>query len=751
MFMSEILSPVGSIEAFYSAINGGCNAVYLGVKKFNARAYANNFSIEELKLLVEYAHLRNVKVYVTMNTIIYDQELDEAYQIVDQLANIHVDAIIVQDLAILKYIVDNYKTIEAHASTQMGIDDLMGASVIKQLGATRIVFARETPIEVLKDIKNNLNIEIETFVHGALCVSYSGNCLMSSFIGKRSGNRGRCAGCCRQVYTLKDTTNNKFITSGYLLSMKDLNVSTNLKELDFVDSLKIEGRMKEPYYVYEVTKFYSDLLHNKKVDYEDINKVFNRTYTKGFLFNETSKNITNIDRPNNYGYEIGYVVKQNKNTIWIKLFKPLKKGDQIRIESKSLYEEISLPINKMFDANFKECDLNDKLAIISCNKDIKIGSKVYKTKDIDFVSKIEKELKSDKDIKLDIEFNFNAKINEYFSLEVIYQDIHIKKTSNVLVEKSINNSVTKENIVRQLSKLNDTPYRLKNIRIDIDDNCFISLKSINELRRDVIASLNEFRLKKDVIKTTPKKIDVRKRNIIKPEICVQVSNIDQYNFVKKLGIKHIYFDNIINRNNPTYIEAKNEMLIGGFGSIKRYENCGSILVSDYSFNVSNYQSVAILSSLGVDRITLSLEINKEQINAIVSNYFKCYNTYPNLELIVYGKTRLMHTKYCLLKRLNLCGQCKKSKFIIKDKFEEFPLSFNNDCTMNVHNSKTLNIISDIKKLNGINYFRLVFTNETNEEIKQIITNFTKIINFDEQIDTFNGKTQTRGHFNKSAI
>lgn len=751
MFMSEILSPVGSIDAFYSAINSGCDAVYLGVKKFNARAYANNFSIEELKPLVEYAHLRNVKVYVTMNTIIYDDELKEAYETIDQLANIHVDAIIVQDLAILKYIVDNYKSIEAHASTQMGIDDFMGASLVKQLGATRIVFARETPIETLKEIKNNLDIEIETFVHGALCVSYSGNCLMSSFIGKRSGNRGRCAGCCRQVYTLKDITNNKTISSGYLLSMKDLNVSSNLKELNFVDSLKIEGRMKEPYYVSRVTKFYKDLLNNKPVNQDDINKVFNRTYTKGFLFNETSENISNINRPNNFGYEIGYVAKQNKNTIWIKLFKPLKQGDQIRIETTNLYEEISLPINKMFDANFKECESNDKLAIVSCYKDVKIGSKVYKTKDIDFVLNTDSILKNNEDIKLGIDFIFEAKIDEPISLKVIYKDIQVKKMSEFKVEKSINASVTKENIKKQLSKLNDTPYKLNNLYIDIDDNCFIPLKSINELRRNAIEELNKIRLKKDVIKAKPSTLNLKNYGIHKPEICVQVSNKEQYDLVKELGIKHIYFDNVINRNHATYIEPKKEMLIGGLGSIKKYQGSGSILISDYSFNVSNYQSVAILSNLGVDRITLSLEINKDQINNIVENYYKDYNVYPNLELIVYGKSKLMHTKYCLLKRLDLCGQCKKNKFVLKDKFEEFPLSFNDDCTMNIFNSKTLNILSSVNKLKGINYFRLVFTNESNKKIKQIITNFQKMINNELIIDTFDGKTDTRGHFIKSAI
>ena len=263
---NELLSPAGTITSFYAAISSGANAIYLGIKKFNARAYASNFSLEELKELVKFAHLRNVKIYVTMNTILYDEELIEAFKIIDELALINVDAIIVQDLALLNYITNKYNSLKAHASTQMGIDDIYGVKFLKNIGVSRIVFARETPLDVLKNIKNNLDVEIEVFIHGALCVAYSGNCLMSSMIGERSGNRGKCAGCCRQVYSLVDKTNNKVIKTGYLLSMKDLNTSNYINELNFIDSFKIEGRMKEPNYVGGVTYLYRRLLDKEEIN-----------------------------------------------------------------------------------------------------------------------------------------------------------------------------------------------------------------------------------------------------------------------------------------------------------------------------------------------------------------------------------------------------------------------------------------------------------------------------------------------------
>lgn len=746
---NELLSPAGTITSFYAAISSGANAIYLGIKKFNARAYASNFSLEELKELVKFAHLRNVKIYVTMNTILYDEELIEAFKIIDELALINVDAIIVQDLALLNYITNKYNSLKAHASTQMGIDDIYGAKFLKNIGVSRIVFARETPLDVLKDIKNKLDVEIEVFIHGALCVAYSGNCLMSSMIGERSGNRGKCAGCCRQVYSLIDKTNNKVIKTGYLLSMKDLNISNYINESTFIDSFKIEGRMKEPNYVGGVTYLYRRLLDKEEINKEDFNKVFNRTYTKGFMLNETSENITNVIKPNNFGYEIGKVVKINKDTIWIKLTNKLTKGDQIRIDTNNLYDEVILQVNKLFDANFKEATSLDKIAIISCNHKVDINAKVYKIKDFIFNEKINQILTNKEYKKLPINLIFVAKVQQNLKIQLFFEDYKIEEELDYKVEKSLTYPTTKENIYNQLSKLNDTPYYLNSLEILMDENVFIPIKLINELRRKVVEKLNSLRLDFKVSLKDQKKIKVKSYQLKKPTITVQVSSLKQYEVVKKLGINHIYFNNIVLRNNPSYVNDQ-EILIGGYGAIEKYHNQNKTLVADYSFNVSNYLDVALLSSFDVDRITLSTEINKEHINNLVNNYFNEFNTYPNLELIVYGRTKLMHTKYCLLKRLGLCGECKNKQFSLKDKFEQFPISFNADCSMNIYNSKIFNILDDVKFLNGINYYRLVFTNESEEEIINIINSFKNILDNKETSKTFDSKTNTRGHFIKSA-
>lgn len=745
---NELLAPVGSPAAFYAAISSGCNAIYLGLDKFSARAYATNFNLDNLKEYVDYAHLRNVKVFVTMNTVLYDRELNDAYDTVDQLAKIGVDAIIVQDLALVNYIVNHYKSLEAHASTQIGIDDFYSAKVMKDMGVQRVVFTRETSLKDMKEIKRKLNIDIEAFIHGALCVCYSGNCLMSSMIGDRSGNRGRCAGCCRQVYTLVDMNSYQNIKTGYLLSMKDLNTSDFIKDMDFVDSYKIEGRMKEPLYVAGVTSTYRKILDNEKVDIDNLNKVFNRTYTKGFMNGETSANITNIERPNNYGFEIGRVVKVHNNKIWIKLFKTLNKGDQIRVESKNVFEEISIPVLKLFDASFNAIESSDKTVIVdSRDYKIDINAKVYKTKDIKFVNDTEKKLNKNEDYKkISVNMELTGKIGEQLLLKIEYQNFKAyAKAENVALE-ALSKPTTEEKIYTQLSKLNNTPYQLGELKLNLDENIFIPLKELNELRRKAISNLDSVRLHKKVGLNKPKAVVPLKCDLINPEITVQVYTQEQFEAAKELGIKHIYFKNFVRRNNENYVNEYDEILFGGIGAIEYYKSKNKVLVSDYSLNVTNYETVAILSSKGVNRITLSNEICKDDINNLVRDYFDKYQTYPNLELIVYGRTCLMHSKYCPLKRLNMCGKCKTDKYALKDKFASFPITFNDDCTTNIWNSKTLNNIDEINSLSGVNYFRLVFTTESKKQTKEIISQFIEKLKGNDDSSSFDKQKDTHGHF-----
>lgn len=258
--MTELLAPAGNMEALRAAVSNGCDAVYLGLEKFGARAYSDNFTIDSLAEAIRYAHLRDVKIYVTMNTIVFEDEICDMRQQLDALNGIGVDGIIVQDLAVFDYVAANFADMEVHCSTQMGVDDLEGTMLLKEMGADRVVLAREVDLADVKKIRKAAKIPIEVFVHGALCVSYSGNCLMSGLIGYRSGNRGRCVGSCRKPYELLERESGRSYGTSYLLSMKDLNTIDHIEDLKSIDSLKIEGRMKEPAYVANVVKRYRKAL-----------------------------------------------------------------------------------------------------------------------------------------------------------------------------------------------------------------------------------------------------------------------------------------------------------------------------------------------------------------------------------------------------------------------------------------------------------------------------------------------------------
>ena len=318
----EILAPAGSMESLYAAINNGADAIYLGGDKFSARAYASNFDNEKMKLAVDYAHSYGVFVYVTMNTLLKEEELKKAIKYVGYLYEIGVDALIIQDLGLYELIRERYKDFEIHASTQMSIHNGEGAIYFKDKGFHRIVLSRELSMDEIKHISTDLKIETEMFVHGALCVSYSGQCLMSSMIGGRSGNRGRCAQPCRMEYVLKGDKSPEE-KSGYLLSPKDICTLEDVKGIinSGTYSLKIEGRMKRPEYVAGVVRNYRKAVVKelKKVEYDlqkgksELLQLFNRGgFSKAYLNKNVGRDMMSFSFPRNTGIFIGKIDKNGE-------------------------------------------------------------------------------------------------------------------------------------------------------------------------------------------------------------------------------------------------------------------------------------------------------------------------------------------------------------------------------------------------------------------------------------------------------
>ena len=689
----EILSPCGSMDSFYAAIEGGCDAVYLAGKMFGARSFANNFTNEELIYVINYAHLYGVKVYITCNILVLEREVSKFLEFISFLHRNNVDAVIMQDLGMIDLVHKKFPNLEIHASTQMHIHNLDGALIAKKLGIKRIVLARETPLEEIIKIKKYSGLEVEVFVHGALCVSYSGNCLFARSIGPRSGNRGTCTGCCRLPYKVLDEKYNVLNQGDYPLSMKDLETIYNLDKLidAGIDSFKIEGRMKSPSYVYLATKLYKDTLTNYlktktlKVDLKtlhDLKTCFTRNTTNGFIFNEKN----NIDdmSSNHLGVLIGKVILEKNNYVSIKLFDKVSIHDGLRIKDEYEY---GLTLNE-FRVNNKQVYEAYKNDIITfkVNKKINVDSLVYKTLSYEIDNNILKIIK-ERIRKIPIKMTCNISLNK--EIELIISDNY--NTIKVYGEKpslATKKELTISLVSDKLKKINDTIYEIDNIEINLDKSLFLPISSLNNLRREGIDKLNEARLlkyKKEIVEGTYEisLIDYKKEREF------SYLKDDNYSYLSKTikRIPRVVFD---------YNKYKDNLyLVGELGALNKFKS----FITDYSFNVFNSYTVALLNSLGALRITLSLELSKKDIEDLVIAYKNRYLKNPNLEVVYKSRWCLMVLK------TNFDKIYPGSKYLV-DRFNNKYLIVNKDNLTYIYDYKitTINNYQELFDL-GVNYLR----------------------------------------------
>jgi len=481
----KILSPAGNFECLKMAVINGADEVYLGINNFNARNNIDGFTLENLEEAVNYAHVFDVKINLAINILFTDDELQEALNTVVKAYNLGVDSFIIQDLALAKLLHDNYPFIDIHASTQMGIHNLEGVKYIEQFGFSRVVLARETPLDEIKRIRDNTNIEIEYFAHGALCVCFSGNCYLSSYLLNASGNRGRCKQLCRLPYTL--LKNNKPLKNGYLLSAKDFNMLDKLNDLKAagVDILKIEGRARRPYYVAAATKEYYNALNNKPTSQENLKLAFNRGFTPGYFCG--NNNIISNNQ-NHIGVYVGKVEKVNNgkkfNEIYFSSSIPLSKKSSFKIfsneEEKTTISAFDLTLvskNKYKLTTTQKLSVNDKIHLI-----------VDAQKEQNCLSETKK-----KDVNISIFLEENKPIKANVVLN--------NQTFNILgdtLEKANKQPLSKEELISNFAK---SDIFNTNLKIEKLDNVFITKQLLNEFRRNVFNKIfNELTLpfKRDI-------------------------------------------------------------------------------------------------------------------------------------------------------------------------------------------------------------------------------------------------------------
>ena len=779
----ELLAPAGNKQAMIGAINAGADAVYLAGKKFGARAFANNFDIKSLKEMLTYAHTRGVLVYVTVNTLIYNHDLSEFLAYTDDLVRSQVDALIVQDFGMIDLLARRYPKTEIHVSTQANTHFLGQARFLKALGASRIILARETTIDMVSQMKDNIDIELEVFIHGALCISYSGQCLISSMALGRSANSGECAQMCRLPYQLVE--GKKIVSDeAYLLSSKDLMTIDQMGDLLAIgiDSLKIEGRMRRAEYVVQTVLSYKNALNmvTKKLpanipeEIESLKKVFNRAYTKGYMFQEKNQDITNIDRPNHQGIPLGVVVESGHHHVKIKLSESLSVGDGIRFlndEGDDFGDLVSrIRINDVL------VPLANKGEIVTLDvaKTVNSGTQVIKTKDM--LLELELQAYFDPNYKrIPLKGKVTVKTGDYIEFTLQLDGHSWTLYSEDMVDEAINQVTSNADIERHLSKLGDTPYYYQSLVIDNDQQSFVPAKWLNDLRKEALEHLAEARLfGKDTPINDKPYIDIIPNHGLKAGLVCKVSTIDQLNKCYELGIQTIYYDHYLDFQVNQYPNAKLIMVVPRILD-EPIKLTNYILVdtlsSDYKqtqevygntfLNVTNSYTAHLLMRHGFKRVTLSPELSYEDIMSFHQTYLNDFKQPIELEMVVYGKTEVMLTKHALIDAIpgfkKDVSLYRKHQYSLRDqKGRLYPIMGDGLGHTRILFHEAVSLIHHLESLReaNIHTYRLEFTHESKSRTHHVIRAFQRALENSKEIPELNFKTNVgrlipKGHIKKN--
>lgn len=716
----ELLSPAGSIESFKAACQNGADAVYMGVDKYNARAMAVNFGINEYIECIEYAHIRGIKVYLTLNTLMYDDEIKEALDIVLKLYSKGLDAVIIQDIGLGMLIHKLIPKLPLHASTQMSVYSLDQVKYLEGIGFKRVVLARELSVDEIEYICKNTNLEIEVFIHGALCVSVSGQCLLSSTIGNRSANRGRCAQPCRMKYSLYNSKGKELISNSYILSKKDifgLEYVNKLKEIG-VTSLKIEGRNKNPEYVAGVTKNYRNAINNNinSNTKQELMQLFNRGgISIGYFDGVKYKNSMSLLSPKNTGIFLGKVIDKKGVYVKLKLEEDIDMHDGFEIYSE----------DKVI-SNIVTCIKNDKYVNVNSNmkkgeyvwigdvkKSVKIGSNIYKTSSDKLNKKYRLTYSNNvENIKNKVEVEINILKDKKIFAKVFLNNICINIDIDYIPQLANNKELDKEAVISAFSKTQDIPFIFDFKKINIDNKLFVPVSILNELRRKIVYEIlksykininvsNEEKLVEKLLnEEVVQNIKIKDSNKVNAKFLYKYDNKVNYAKVDRLYIDicdyikyredilekyknvqiYIVIPNVVLSNKRKIIldnideifkDNISGVLLGSFEFFKlvleKKKQYNFSLVADYTLNISNIYSATFLVKEGFDVITPSYDMSITDIENM--------SRYVNVE-IVEDYITVMTSRYCILGSMledrkenkNCSMPCLKDRFYLKDDY-----------------------------------------------------------------------------------
>jgi len=745
----NILAPVGNYKKLIAAVKAGANEVFFGLKGFGARRNNENLAMQEVFDGIDYAHSRGVKTLMTLNTILKDSEINSMYNNVKRVYEHGIDAVIVQDLGFVKFLKENFPNLKIHGSTQMTVANHVEANKLKEFGLTRVCLARELSFEEIKSIREKTDIELEIFVSGSLCISYSGNCYISSFIGGRSGNRGLCAYSCRKKFTDENGESAYFLSpNDQLLQEKEINM---LKDIG-INAIKVEGRKKSSEYVYETVSYYDNILKSTPRPTESY-KLFNRGYSKGYFYLDNK--LMNFKYSSNFGYFLGARIGESNN---FKIDDELILGDGVQFVNENFEQIGGEYVNKIRIIEARENENSEKTSkkqngksenkekiskankydIISIGKLPKGTKYIYKNYSKEINDRIIHNIKVSKRYAA-VNATLLAKKRQEIELTLEIENlkneiISVTKKGNI-IDQDAKKLITKEQIAEKIGELGDTTFELGKIQIDYDGTSFIPFSELKNLKRQCVSELLEKLLESykrtaverkkydfETNKNSKNLEDGKDKNSKKPIISALVTNDEQEKVCREMGITKIY---------RKQFDVAKEKKLSKIDKLKIGTNLASNLYQaimgertgatgqtlDWNLNVFNNHTIEMFSSFkNLETVFLSPELSYRQLKNIKSDKLK-------KGLVIYGYLKGMYIEYKIFD--------KEYKELEGEFYDKYKIVKNELDNIELYLDKPMNLIPRLDEIYELNLdeLRLDFTFETAEEVRKII----------KSIDTRSGK------------
>lgn len=779
----EILAPAGNPQSLKAAVIGGADAVYMGINEFNARDGAQNFTLENIEENIDFAHLHKLKVFLTLNVPIKEHEIWYVLELINQIYIMGIDAIIIEDLGLITLIRKYFPDLPLHISTQVTVHNTYGVNFLEKIGVSRVVLARELNVDELEKIIEKTALETEIFVHGALCYSYSGRCLFSSFLKQSSANRGACTQPCRYKFKILINGENvsNHIDSQYPISCAELCTISGIKEIMHtgVNSFKIEGRMKKPEYVIATAKAYKkavnhvyktglNLNDNEINEIElQLSKLFYRGFTKGFILKE--KDVTNQKYSSNYGILLGIIeeiIFKDNNTAGIRINLKtdvhVNDGISINTNRKMLGSKITSIYS---DGNNTEYAKKENIVLLHISlktaKAARIGDEVFLSTDNTYLS----EIQNMKINKMPIDISIRAIVDHELLISVSDSITTISYTDEYVVVKAQNAPTSRDKIEKSIDKLGDTPYKLNSLSIHIDENVFIPLGILNTARRNAIYKfekniVNSYKRSKNTIFQNNTDNNLIEKKYQKPLLSIYVSDLKSLETAVKNGANIIYilielckeYNTIDNDIKKLIIENNIEIVfvtpqiahdneiekmknLFDYVKLQRYNiacsNLGFVqlaiqnnipYVVQKDFKIFNSYSANLFFNNGAYRVCLSSELNLEEIQNIKKSLPD-----QQIEVFIHGREQMLITNNDLLSSFNKNDEFNNA--YLEDKHRiRYPIKKSGKY-ISIYDSKTLNMIEEIEKMmsTGVDVLYIDLSIYKGKVIRDVIRTYRRAI------------------------